>query len=73
MYRHDMFQAIYRNFIWKINNFRNGYVPEKIQPIPKGVDLEMLVESILSMDVDEILRKEKELIGDQPNTYMFTK
>jgi hypothetical protein len=33
----------------------------------------MFVDSVVNMPVEEVLKKEQEIIGDHPNTYMFTK
>ncbi|CAI2369551.1 unnamed protein product [Moneuplotes crassus] len=54
-------------------NLPEGNIVEEVQPPPKGVDLEMLVESIIKLDQHQIVKKEREIIGNHPNTYMFTK
>jgi fatty acyl-CoA reductase len=36
-------------------------------------NLEMFADSVANMPVEEVLKKEQELIGNHPNTYMFTK
>jgi hypothetical protein len=46
---------------------------EGIYDFPGGKDPEDVVASILKLNPQQVIEKEKEIIGDWPNTYTFTK
>jgi thioester reductase-like protein len=54
-------------------NLPDGNIDEKVQKYNENIDLETYVYEISHMSPDEAIRREKEIIGDFPNTYMFTK
>ena len=48
-------------------------IEEKVYDLPNGKDPEKLIEEILKLNPQQVLDKEKEIIGAYPNTYTFTK
>ena len=55
------------------NSNRTGFIEEKIYDLEGGKDPEKLVEEILKLNPQQVIEKEKEIIGLYPNTYTFTK
>jgi thioester reductase-like protein len=56
-----------------VNSNREGVIEEKVYDLENGKDPEKLVEEILKLNPQQVLDKEKEIIGAYPNTYTFTK
>lgn len=56
-----------------VNSNREGVIEEKVYDLPNGKDPEKFVEEILKLNPQQVLDKEKEIIGMYPNTYTFTK
>ena len=50
-----------------------GLIEEKIYDMPDGKDSDDVINSIIKMGPEEVTLKQKEIIGDFPNTYTFTK
>lgn len=60
--------------VFKFFNFFHiflGWIDEKIYPI--DTDPELLLKNLLSMPLDELIKKTQSIIGQYPNTYTFTK
>jgi hypothetical protein len=55
------------------SNRPGGIINEDIYEIEGGLDSETVVQNILSLNPQQVIDKEKELIGSYPNTYTFTK
>jgi len=55
------------------SNRAGGVINEDIYEIEGGLDSETVVQNILSLNPQQVIDKEKELIGLYPNTYTFTK
>jgi len=56
-----------------VNSNRNGYIDEKVYDLENGKDPELLIEEILKLNPQQVIEREKEIIGKYPNTYTFTK
>jgi len=55
------------------SNRPGGIINEEIYEPEGGQDSETTVNNILSLNPQQVIDKEKELIGTYPNTYTFTK
>lgn len=56
-----------------VNSNRSGRIDEKIYDLEGGKDPEKLIEEILKLNPQQVIDREKEIIGKYPNTYTFTK
>lgn len=54
-----------------VNSTRSGLIEEKVYD--QSMEVESLVKEIMSMNVEQVTKNEKQLIGKFPNTYTFTK
>lgn len=56
-----------------VNSDRKGFIEEKIYPTDKDLDPEDVINDILRMNPQYIIENEKNLIGNYPNTYTYSK
>jgi alcohol-forming fatty acyl-CoA reductase len=54
-----------------VNSDKKGKIHEKVYPEKR--DSEEIIAEIMAMTEEQTLRDEKKIIGDYPNTYMFSK
>ena len=48
-----------------------GWIDEEVYPM--DIDPELLLQNLLSMPVDELVKQTQTILGKYPNTYTFTK
>jgi thioester reductase-like protein len=56
-----------------VNSNRPGFIEEKIYPLRNGLEPEDYISQILKLNPEQCAERKKDIIGDYPNTYTFTK
>lgn len=56
-----------------VNSNRSGRIEEKVYDLEGGKDPEKLLEEIMKLNPQQVIEREKQIIGKYPNTYTFTK
>lgn len=56
-----------------VNSNRAGRLEEKVYELDGGKDPEEFLDEILKLNPQQVIEREKDIIGKYPNTYTFTK